>query len=258
MVDYVPLTKADLGSFDKEAVKHVTRAVELGWVGRVSSKGHCIMLAPDGETTMRVPPIMDAPGHGARNARAALRRWEREQEPAETKSKRDYAIPIHNTVAQAVPKETVEQVKEAVTAEQKEEPMPKEEQAKKPEFEMYIPPVKALPPVRVRPPHLTITKTRGLYLSAKAMDVLGSPERVNVSVNVETAEMMVWADRHGHMSVSRNNKSRTSGGQNPGTIGATDLVRHFDLPTSTRWVAIDQAPGRILFSLTDETTEEKE
>lgn len=258
MVDYVPLTKADLGSFDKEAVKHVTRAVELGWVGRVSSKGHCIMLAPDKETTMRVPPIMDAPGHGARNARAALRRWERANAPKEEKKeRRDYAIPIHNTVAQAVPKETVEQVKEAVTAEQKEKPMPKEEQAKKPEFEMYIPPVKTLPPVKVRPPHLTITKTSGLYLSAKAMDVLGSPERVNVSVNVEAAEMMVWADRHGHMSVSRNNKKLKPGGQNTGTIGATDLVRHFDLPVSTRWVAIDQAPGRILFALTDET-EEKE
>lgn len=89
--------------------------------------------------------------------------------------------------------------------------------------------------------NIYITKAAQLYISSAAYRTLGDPERIEVSVNKEAAEMMIWNDDKGALKVSpRKNGSHSA------ACGATGLVRHFDLPTQSRWYAIDSAPGRIL------------
>lgn len=50
-----------------------------GWIGRISRKGHAIMLAPDGRTSCSISPKVGAP-HRAHNLGVEYRRWKREQE----------------------------------------------------------------------------------------------------------------------------------------------------------------------------------
>lgn len=137
----------------------------------------------------------------------------------------------------------------------KEEPVNEvKEEAPKAAFEMYVPPERKPKPVRsAKVAYITIRKNCALYVSAEAVQRLGHPERVNVSVNTEACEMMVWADTNGHLWVTyplvKTHKAAS--------IGATDLVRHFTLPTGTRWVEVPEAsaPGRLLlrWQLDDET-----
>lgn len=119
------------------------------------------------------------------------------------------------------------------------------------QFETWVPPTKAeRPPRQPSVPHMTITNAAGLYLSKAAIRQLGTPERVNVSVNRQTAEMLVWNDVNGALFVNYGSNSKRASG----TIGATALVRHFDLPLRTRWRAVAEAsaPGRILFQWQEE------
>jgi hypothetical protein len=51
-----------------------------GWTGRISSKGHAIMRAPDGTTTCSVAPKLGSPTRAAANQAATYRRWKRAQE----------------------------------------------------------------------------------------------------------------------------------------------------------------------------------
>ncbi len=140
----------------------------------------------------------------------------------------------------------------APVAQPKEKPMTEDNTTTTPDagrFERWVPPEpkKAAPK---RTANVYITKMKGLYISAQAMEILGIPEKVEVSVNRASAEMMIWADDHGALSIAT--KSGAMGKTKAGVIGATALVNHFDLPTQTRWNVIDSAPGRILVKWVDE------
>lgn len=80
--EYRRLKRGDLTGFDKTATALVLEASEHGWIGRLSSKGHAIMRAPDGETTMSVSRD-SLRGRSGRNARAYFDRWLRAQEDPE-------------------------------------------------------------------------------------------------------------------------------------------------------------------------------
>ena len=127
-----------------------------------------------------------------------------------------------------------------------------QQEAPKAAFEMYVPPArKPKPPSVGREAYITLRKkTNTIYLSSEAVKKLGHPERVNISVNMQACEMMMWADSVGHLWVTypplKTHKS--------GSIGATDLIRHFDLPVGTRWVEVPEAsaPGRLLLRWQEE------
>ena len=44
------ISKEGLRGFDKEARRLVVKALDEGWTGRISSKGHAILRHPDGTT----------------------------------------------------------------------------------------------------------------------------------------------------------------------------------------------------------------
>lgn len=70
------LTRADLKSFDAQSTQIVLEYMELGWTGYISTKGHAIVLSPDGESTEAVSRD-SLRGRSGRNQRAALERWKR-------------------------------------------------------------------------------------------------------------------------------------------------------------------------------------
>jgi hypothetical protein len=72
------LTRQDLPAFDNEAASIVLDASEMGWLGRISTKGHAIMRAPDGNTTISVSRDSSR-GRSGKNARADLERWKNRQ-----------------------------------------------------------------------------------------------------------------------------------------------------------------------------------
>lgn len=67
------LTRADLPTFDQEAKSLILGAMDIGCVGRISSKGHCILHNNTGGTAS-VPPNLTSQNRTAQNARADMRR----------------------------------------------------------------------------------------------------------------------------------------------------------------------------------------
>ncbi|MFG3403724.1 hypothetical protein [Streptomyces sp. NPDC048142] len=67
------LTRADLPTFDQEAKSLILAAMDIGCVGRISSKGHCILHNNTGGTAS-VPPNLTSQNRTAQNARADMRR----------------------------------------------------------------------------------------------------------------------------------------------------------------------------------------
>src|SRR5699024_3883928 len=67
----------DLTTFDKEATTLVLEAMDYGWLGRISSKNHAILRAPDGQTTISVSRD-SLRGRSGRNCRAQFDRWLKE------------------------------------------------------------------------------------------------------------------------------------------------------------------------------------
>lgn len=67
------LTRADLITFDREAKDLILEAMDVGCLGRVSSKGHCILRNNAGGSTS-IPRNMTSPNRTAQNARAKMKR----------------------------------------------------------------------------------------------------------------------------------------------------------------------------------------
>ncbi|MEU6263692.1 hypothetical protein [Saccharopolyspora shandongensis] len=67
------LTGADLITFDREAKELILEAMEIGCLGRISSKGHCILRNNAGGTAS-VQPNLTSANRTAQNARADMRR----------------------------------------------------------------------------------------------------------------------------------------------------------------------------------------
>lgn len=84
MAEYTRLQRTDLTTFDKEATTLVLEAMDYGWLGRISSKNHAILRAPDGQTTISVSRD-SLRGRSGRNCRAQFDRWLKEHtDPAPT------------------------------------------------------------------------------------------------------------------------------------------------------------------------------
>jgi hypothetical protein len=67
------LTRADLITFDPEAKDLILEAMDVGCLGRISSKGHCILRNNAGGSTS-IPRNMSSPNRTAQNARADMKR----------------------------------------------------------------------------------------------------------------------------------------------------------------------------------------
>jgi len=78
------LTTADLAPFDDEAVRLIRAMESEGWRGRVSSRGHAILRAPDGVTTASVSRDHDKHRSTRQNAWAEFERWRRRATPPPT------------------------------------------------------------------------------------------------------------------------------------------------------------------------------
>ncbi len=97
---YYPLTRSDITTFDGQATELVLEMVDAGWVGRYTRKGHVVMLAPDGETTLAVARSSNRGSSGS-NARASFRRWQRAQrQQAEKQKESDQAMADEEAVAE--------------------------------------------------------------------------------------------------------------------------------------------------------------
>lgn len=75
---YDKITRSTMAGFDKECIDLALEAQELGWVGKMSSRGHLIMRAPDDETTMSISRRWTN-GRSGLNMRSNLERWKRQQ-----------------------------------------------------------------------------------------------------------------------------------------------------------------------------------
>lgn len=71
---------ASLGGFDAAAKKIITTLEGYGWVFEVSSKGHAVGKAPDGETTTSIARRLTRANRSQQNAEAVVKRWERQME----------------------------------------------------------------------------------------------------------------------------------------------------------------------------------
>ncbi|UJW28827.1 hypothetical protein L3Q67_26565 [Saccharothrix sp. AJ9571] len=67
------LTRNELTTFDKEATDLILQAMEIGCLGRVSAKGHCVLRNNAGGS-ITVSRNLTSPNRTAQNARADLRR----------------------------------------------------------------------------------------------------------------------------------------------------------------------------------------
>lgn len=74
---YSAITRADMAGFDAKCIDLAMEAQELGWTGKMSSKGHMIMRAPDGETTFSISRRWTN-GRAGMNMRSNLERWKRQ------------------------------------------------------------------------------------------------------------------------------------------------------------------------------------
>lgn len=70
-------------SFSKEAKGLIERLEGQGWTFRLSSAGHAIGRAPDGERTISIQPRLSARNRGYQNTLSEIKRWERDQEIAQ-------------------------------------------------------------------------------------------------------------------------------------------------------------------------------
>src|SRR6188768_2835724 len=73
-----PLTRADLTTFDTFMTDIVMEYTSLGWMGKMSTKGHAVLRAPDGVTTTSVSRSSNRGSSGTR-ARDELNRWKNGQ-----------------------------------------------------------------------------------------------------------------------------------------------------------------------------------
>lgn len=76
--EWMPLSRADLTAFDDYMTNIVMEYMSLGWVGKMSKKGHAVLRAPDGKTTTSVSRSSSRASSGTR-ARADLDRWKNSQ-----------------------------------------------------------------------------------------------------------------------------------------------------------------------------------
>lgn len=74
MGEWKPLTPSDVKAFDDFSTDLILEMTEHGWVGRISSKGHAILRAPDSDTTHAVSRD-SLRGRSGRNSRAVFTRW---------------------------------------------------------------------------------------------------------------------------------------------------------------------------------------
>jgi hypothetical protein len=97
----------DLKGWDRDMAGLVLRASQLGWTGRISGNNHAIMLAPDGVTTMSVPPKKGGK-RAYDNTKADLNRWikanglEEEKAVSTTQQKWPCAVPNCPSVFQTM------------------------------------------------------------------------------------------------------------------------------------------------------------
>lgn len=70
------LTPTDLAPFDDSSTELIRALEAEGWRGRVSSRGHAIMRAPDGTTTTSVSRDHDKNRRTRQNAWAEFHRWQ--------------------------------------------------------------------------------------------------------------------------------------------------------------------------------------
>lgn len=75
---YDKLTRSDMSGFDKECIDLAMEAVDFGWTGKMSSKGHLILRAPDGTTTMSISRRWTN-GRSGLNMRSNFDRWLRSE-----------------------------------------------------------------------------------------------------------------------------------------------------------------------------------
>lgn len=96
------LTRADLPTFDQEAKSLILAAMDIGCIGRISSKGHCILHNNTGGTAS-VPPNLTSQNRTAQNARADMRRLmvEHHAEVPSSDSTQGPSPAQESTVAQA-------------------------------------------------------------------------------------------------------------------------------------------------------------
>lgn len=80
MAEMRKLCKSDLPGFDNQAVALIESMGDQGWIGRISSKGHAIMRAPD-STSMAIGRESKR-GRSGLNAAAEYRRWLKTQQPS--------------------------------------------------------------------------------------------------------------------------------------------------------------------------------
>ncbi|MFE4834477.1 hypothetical protein ACFRAU_07325 [Arthrobacter sp. NPDC056691] len=74
------LTRTDLATFDREAKDLIIASMQIGCLGRISSKGHCILRNNTGGTTS-VPRNMTTSNRTAQNVRSDMRRIMAEHRP---------------------------------------------------------------------------------------------------------------------------------------------------------------------------------
>ncbi|WP_424863019.1 C2H2-type zinc finger protein [Streptomyces sp. MMS24-I29] len=99
------LTRSDLTAFDQEAKDLILEAMAIGCLGRVSSKGHCILRNNTGGSAA-VPRSMPSSNRSAQNTRSDMRRLMAEhrrtgQPAASSRTPRTTPSPRRITVAQA-------------------------------------------------------------------------------------------------------------------------------------------------------------
>lgn len=86
--DKARLSDREMRDFDKEARALVHDFHDAGWRSHMSNRRHAIMLAPDGKTTANISRN-SLRGRSGRNARAALKNWQRKTKPS-THEKTNY------------------------------------------------------------------------------------------------------------------------------------------------------------------------
>lgn len=86
------MTTPSLTGFDKRARQMIDLALQRGWTGRMTSKGHFLAKAPDGKTTITIPSKMDSKARGAANAMSIFKRWMREQGTPQAAALMDLAV----------------------------------------------------------------------------------------------------------------------------------------------------------------------
>jgi hypothetical protein len=99
------LTRQDLTQFDTESTKLILKAMELGGLGRVSSKGHAILRSPGGQT-MSVSRKFKSGNRSGQNITATFKRFFGPYMDAETQAAADEAekeMVASNAIADSAP-----------------------------------------------------------------------------------------------------------------------------------------------------------